>query len=99
MPNTYKPSYEFMRIRDEEKTRHFKTRVCSLMNTHNLTDKQAELLCFRIDIELSLEFDASPFSAQHYTRKADEYVEDLCLETTTKVKNLVANIEETLVLS
>ena len=96
--NCYRPSSKFMRVRDKESDRHYKDRLCSLMMYQELSEKQAETLLIRIDVELSMEYDCSAFNTDYYTRKFDEYVEDIINEDPHYIKNLVAQCEETLVL-
>lgn len=96
--NCYRPSDDFMKVRDAESCRHHRDRVGSLIMYQHLTERQAETMLIRIDIELSLEFDCAPFNTDHYTRKVDEYVEDILNEDNTYIRNLVAQCEETLIL-
>jgi len=94
----YSPSFDFLRIRDKDNDKHYEDRLVSLMETHQLTEQQSILILLRIDIELSMEFDASPFTRKTYTRKVDEYVDEFLSEDNDIVRNLLARISETIVL-
>ena len=98
MNGHYSVSYEFLKIRDSEDHRHFETRINNLIQKHGLTEEQCELLLFRIDIELSMSYDLSPFDKEDYTPMVDKFVELLLDESTDRVRDIHARVSETIVL-
>lgn len=95
---TYRPSLEFLKIREREDDRFTGHRIGSLMMELLITEPEAELLLQRIDVELSMEFDQEPFSTGHYTRKMDYYVDELLNSDVEYVRDLIAQIAERLVI-
>jgi hypothetical protein len=95
----YTPSDSYAKLTSRETHRMYDARVSALRAAHpSLSDLDCEKLLLRAWLELSMDYDKSPFSYEGYISMMDWWCEQLMEAPTTKLKDILSTIAESLIL-
>lgn len=95
----YTPSNAYADITLRESNRMYDARVSALRAAHtSLSDMDCEKLILRAWLEISQEYDESPFSYEEYINKMDWWCEVLSEAPLPKLKDILSTVNESLIL-
>ena len=96
---SYTPSNEYSHLTAREPYRLYDARVSALRAAHtSLSDMDCEKLILRAWLEISQEYDESPFSYEEYINRMDWWCEVLSEAPLPKLKDILSTVNESLIL-
>lgn len=96
---SYTPSPSYGRMTGREPERLFDLRCSKVSIAHpDLTMMDVEKLLLRVWLQLSMEYDEEPFDYHEYLHRQDEYADLITLTSTSKLRDIISTVEESLIL-